>query len=188
MLARLAGCRSGRARTVHAVLGSGGSGGLGSPVWAHTRMPSVAAGRSGGFWAQAAQGCRLVHPRPPSWMTPARRSTGGFGRHAEHLPNALDPARGRRGGERAASSTTPRSPARAELTYAQLRDETALVSRGPRGLGVGQGDRVVIYMPMIPERRRDARLRPARRGSTRWSSAGSPRHELAVRMTDALPR
>ncbi|MGH2913594.1 MAG: acetoacetate--CoA ligase [Solirubrobacteraceae bacterium] len=36
-------------------------------------------------------------------------------------------------------------------TWGRLRDETARVAAGLRALGVGEGDRVVAYMPNIPE-------------------------------------
>jgi len=36
-------------------------------------------------------------------------------------------------------------------TYGELLDETARFAGVLRGLGVGKGDRVVVYMPMIPE-------------------------------------
>jgi acetoacetyl-CoA synthetase len=38
-----------------------------------------------------------------------------------------------------------------ELTWAQLADQVARVRAGLRGLGVGRGDRVVGYLPNIPE-------------------------------------
>ena len=37
------------------------------------------------------------------------------------------------------------------ITYAQLRDEVARFANVLKGLGVARGDRVGIYMPMIPE-------------------------------------
>ena len=37
------------------------------------------------------------------------------------------------------------------LTYAELRDEVARLAGALVGLGVGKGDRVVIYMPMVPQ-------------------------------------
>jgi acetyl-CoA synthetase len=37
------------------------------------------------------------------------------------------------------------------ITYAELRDEVARFANVLKGLGVGKGDRVNIYMPMIPE-------------------------------------
>ncbi|MGI8711904.1 MAG: acetoacetate--CoA ligase [Solirubrobacteraceae bacterium] len=42
-------------------------------------------------------------------------------------------------------------PQLGEWTWGRLRCETARVAAGLRGLGVGQGDRVVAYMPNIPE-------------------------------------
>jgi len=38
-----------------------------------------------------------------------------------------------------------------ELTWGELRDLTARIARGLRALGVGPGDRVVAYLPNIPE-------------------------------------
>jgi len=37
------------------------------------------------------------------------------------------------------------------ITYAELRDEVARFANVLKGLGVAKGDRVAIYMPMIPE-------------------------------------
>src|SRR5579872_3154791 len=37
------------------------------------------------------------------------------------------------------------------LTYSELRDEVAKTANALRSLGVGKGDRVTIYMPMVPE-------------------------------------
>src|SRR3954471_1830150 len=38
-----------------------------------------------------------------------------------------------------------------KLTYAQLRDEVNRFANGLKKLGVKKGDRVTIYMPMVPE-------------------------------------
>ncbi len=38
-----------------------------------------------------------------------------------------------------------------EWTWGELRDQTARIAAGLRRLGVGEGDRVVAYMPNIPE-------------------------------------
>ncbi|NUP54042.1 MAG: AMP-binding protein, partial [Catenulispora sp.] len=37
------------------------------------------------------------------------------------------------------------------LTYAELKDEVCKAANALTALGVGKGDRVAIYMPMIPE-------------------------------------
>ncbi len=39
----------------------------------------------------------------------------------------------------------------AELTWGELREQTARIQAGLRALGVGRGDRVAAYMPNIPE-------------------------------------
>ncbi len=38
-----------------------------------------------------------------------------------------------------------------EITYQQLHDDVARLANGLISLGINQGDRVIIYMPMIPE-------------------------------------
>ncbi len=38
-----------------------------------------------------------------------------------------------------------------DITYAQLKDEVSQAANALTGLGVSEGDRVAIYMPMIPE-------------------------------------
>ena len=38
-----------------------------------------------------------------------------------------------------------------EITWGELREQTARIAAGLRSLGVGEGDRVVAYMPNIPE-------------------------------------
>src|SRR6201999_1557569 len=42
-------------------------------------------------------------------------------------------------------------PQLGEWTWGRLRTETARIAAGLRALGVGEGDRVVAYMPNIPE-------------------------------------
>lgn len=46
----------------------------------------------------------------------------------------------------------PDSPGAArKITYQQLHDEVCRLANAMKSLGVGKGDRVMIYMPMIPE-------------------------------------
>lgn len=73
------------------------------------------------------------------------------------------------------------------FTYHELRDATARVAGVLRGLGVGKGDRVVIYMPMVPETVM-AMLACARLGAVHSVVFGGfAAHELAVRIDDAEP-
>ncbi|CAB4852211.1 unannotated protein [freshwater metagenome] len=73
-------------------------------------------------------------------------------------------------------------------TYARLRDEVATFAGALRGLGVGVGDRVLIYMPMVPEAV-IAMLAVARLGAVHSVVFGGfASHELAIRIDDATPK
>jgi acetoacetyl-CoA synthetase len=58
-----------------------------------------------------------------------------------------------RGGDDAETAIVHASEARAggELSWGELRELSARIATGLRGLGVNRGDRVVAYMPNIPE-------------------------------------
>jgi propionyl-CoA synthetase len=72
-------------------------------------------------------------------------------------------------------------------TYGELLDETARFAGVLRGLGVRKGDRVVVYMPMIPEAV-IAMLACARIGAVHSVVFGGfAAHELATRIDDARP-
>ena len=74
------------------------------------------------------------------------------------------------------------------FTYAELLDDVANFAGALRDLGVHQGDRVVIYMPMIPEAV-VAMLACARLGAVHSVVFGGfAAHELAQRIDDAQPR
>src|SRR4249920_635686 len=73
-------------------------------------------------------------------------------------------------------------------TYAELRDRTAKVAGALADLGVAQGDRVVIYMPMVPEAA-IAMLACARLGAIHSVVFGGfAAAELATRIDDATPK
>jgi propionyl-CoA synthetase len=73
-------------------------------------------------------------------------------------------------------------------TYRELLNHTARFAGGLRTLGVGKGDRVVIYMPMIPEAV-IAMLACARLGAVHSVVFGGfAPHELATRIDDARPK
>jgi len=73
-------------------------------------------------------------------------------------------------------------------TYADLLDMTAHFAGGLRDLGVQLGDRVIIYMPNMPEAV-VAMLACARIGAVHSVVFGGfAPHELAVRIDDAQPR
>jgi propionyl-CoA synthetase len=73
------------------------------------------------------------------------------------------------------------------FTYAELLDLTARVAGALRSLGVEPGDRVVIYLPMVPEAV-VAMLACARLGAVHSVVFGGfAAQELAVRIDDAKP-
>jgi propionyl-CoA synthetase len=74
------------------------------------------------------------------------------------------------------------------FTYRELRDAVAQTAGMLAGLGVGAGDRVVIYMPMVPEAA-IAMLACARIGAIHSVVFGGfAANELAVRIDDARPK
>ncbi len=73
-------------------------------------------------------------------------------------------------------------------TYAELLEQTARFAGALRDLGIDKGDRVVIYMPMVPEAV-IAMLACARLGAVHSVVFGGfAPHELAVRIDDVRPK
>ncbi|EFC86808.1 AMP-binding protein [Parafrankia sp. EUN1f] len=103
--------------------------------------------------------------------------------------NALDRhVEAGRGDQAALIYDSPVTDTRRTYTYTQLRDEVATFAGVLRGLGVGLGDRVVIYMPMIPEAA-IAMLACARLGAVHSVVFGGfAAKELAARIDDAAPK
>ena len=142
-----------------------------------------------GFWAEAARAVSwtrepqriLDDSNPPfyRWFPDGELNT---------CANALDRhvADGR-GDQAALIYDSPVTGTRRIYTYAELLDETARFAGALRGLGVGKGDRVVVYMPMIPEAV-IAMLACARLGAVHSVVFGGfAAHELAARIDDARP-
>jgi propionyl-CoA synthetase len=93
-----------------------------------------------------------------------------------------------RGDQRALIYDSPVTGTQRTYTYLQLRDEVARFAGVLTDLGVGRGDRVVVYMPMVPEAA-IAMLACARIGAVHSVVFGgfAPK-ELAVRIDDATPK
>ncbi|MGI9064595.1 MAG: propionyl-CoA synthetase [Pseudonocardiaceae bacterium] len=93
-----------------------------------------------------------------------------------------------RGDQAALIYDSPVTQTKRTYTYAQLRDEVARFAGVLTGLGVERGDRVVIYLPMIPEAT-IAMLACARIGAVHSVVFGGfAANELAVRIDDAAPK
>ncbi|MEO6822783.1 MAG: AMP-binding protein, partial [Candidatus Nanopelagicales bacterium] len=83
---------------------------------------------------------------------------------------------------------SPVTGSQRRITYAELRDQVALFAGGLRSLGVGHGDRVLIYMPMVPEAI-VAMLACSRIGAVHSVVFGGfAAKELAARIEDAAPK
>ena len=103
--------------------------------------------------------------------------------------NALDRhVEGGRADQPALVYDSPMTGRKATYTYRELRDEVATFAGVLAGLGVGKGDRVIVYMPMVP-RAVVAMLACARLGAVHSVVFGgfAPR-ELATRVEDAKPK
>jgi propionyl-CoA synthetase len=142
-----------------------------------------------GFWGEAAQliswdqaPSTVVDPddvRFPRWFADGRLNT---------CFNAVDRHVAERGDQPALIHDSPVTGSQRTLTYRELRDEIARFAGVLRNLGITVGDRVVIYMPMVPEAA-IAMLACARLGAIHSVVFGgfAPR-ELAVRIDDAKPK
>lgn len=141
------------------------------------------------FWADAARAVTwtrepqqiLDDSNPPfyRWFPDAEMNT---------CANALDRhVEGGRADQPALIYDSPVTGSKRTYTYGELLDETARFAGALRALGVGKGDRVVIYMPMIPEAV-IAMLACARLGAVHSVVFGGfAPHELATRIDDARP-
>jgi propionyl-CoA synthetase len=143
-----------------------------------------------GFWAEAAADI--------DWYEPAAKvfdpAMGIYGRwfvgaSCNSCFNAVDRhvARGR-GGQAAIIYDSPVTGAKRSIAYGELLAETCALAAILREFEVGKGDRVIIYMPMVPEAV-IAMLACARIGAIHSVVFGGfAANELAVRIDDAKPK
>ena len=143
-----------------------------------------------GFWAEAARGVDWVRrprrvlddDRPPfyRWFPDGQLNT---------CYNALDRhVVGGRADQPALHYDSPVTGSARTLTYAQLLEQVSRFGGALQALGVGKGDRVVIYMPMVPEAV-VAMLACARIGAVHSVVFGGfAPAELAARIEDARPK
>jgi len=142
------------------------------------------------FWAEAAQNIDWIEP-PTRIFDPdagvyGRWFTGGV---LNTCFNAVDRhvAAGR-GGQVALIHDSPVTDSKRSLTYDELLLEVRALGAILQDLGVGKGDRVVLYMPMVLEAA-IAMLACARIGAVHSVVFGGfAAKELAVRIDDAAPK
>jgi propionyl-CoA synthetase len=142
------------------------------------------------FWAEAAAEIDWVEP----WERVLDDSRAPFyrwfaGARLNSCYNALDRhvERGR-ADQLALIYDSPVTETTASFTYRELRDAVARFAGVLAALGVERGDRVVIYMPMVPEAV-IAMLACARIGAIHSVVFGGfAANELATRIEDAKPK
>jgi propionyl-CoA synthetase len=93
-----------------------------------------------------------------------------------------------RGDQVAIIHDSPITGSQQKITFAELQTRVATLAGALRAKGVEQGDRVIIYMPMVPEAL-EAMLACARLGAVHSVVFGGfAANELAVRIDDATPK
>ena len=142
------------------------------------------------YWLAAAQGLEWV--RSPSRALDANQ--GMFGRWfadgvLNTCHNALDRHVAAGGGEHVAILyDSPVTGVIERITYAQMTARTARLAGALAARGVSKGDRIIIYMPMVPEAA-IAMLACARLGAIHSVVFGGfAAAELAARINDATPK
>jgi propionyl-CoA synthetase len=142
------------------------------------------------FWAKAAEAI--------SWARAPQRifdpEAGVYGRwfpdaRLNACYNALDRhVEGGRADQPALHYDSPVTGTKRTLSYRELLEETATLAAVLQDFGVAAGDRVLIYMPMIPESV-EAMLACARIGAVHSVVFGGfAAKELATRIDDAEPK
>ena len=142
------------------------------------------------WWAEKAAGVEWSKP----WDHVFDPSMGAFGQwfaggELNICHNAMDRHIDAGHGDKIAVIwDSPAANDKRKITYRALRDDTAKVAGALVALGVGYGDRVVIYMPMVPEAIL-AMFACARIGAVHsvvFGGFAAP--ELAKRIEDARPK
>jgi len=143
-----------------------------------------------GFWAKAAED--IVWTKP--WDTVFDASAGVYGRwfagaECNTAYNCLDRhVFGGRASQPALIYDSPVTDTRKTFTFAELTDAVATLAAVMRRHGVTKGDRVIVYMPMIPEAA-IAMLACARLGAIHSVVFGGfAARELATRIDDCTPK
>ena len=142
-----------------------------------------------GFWAEQAQ---LIH-----WQKPFERvldfdrppfAKWFVGGQTNLCYNAVDRHLAARGDQNALVYISTETGQEKSYTYRDLHAEVNRFAGAMRSLGVGRGDRVIIYMPMIAEAC-FAMLACARIGAIHSVVFGGfASHSLATRIDDARPK
>lgn len=143
-----------------------------------------------GFWAEAAREIDWIEP-PKTIFDPAQGPYGRWfgGGVVNTCYNALDRhvERGR-ADQVALIHDSPLTGSVTKFTYAELLNEVQALAAIMQDFGVAKGDRIILYMPMVPEAV-VAMLACARIGAVHSVVFGGfAAKELATRIDDAQPK
>ncbi|MDJ0639225.1 MAG: propionyl-CoA synthetase [Paracoccaceae bacterium] len=142
------------------------------------------------FWMDAAKAIDWIEPPSKAlnadkapfyeWFTDAKVNAcwNAVDRHVE----------GGRGEQAAIIYDSPITGKKRTITYAELQNRVAALAGALAARGVTKGDRIIIYMPMVPEAL-EAMLACARIGAIHSVVFGGfAANELAVRIDDCAPK
>lgn len=142
------------------------------------------------FWREQAQLIEWMQFPETIWQA----SANGHGRwFPDGVLNTSDLAldanvRAGRGGSTALIYDSPVTNTQQRYTFEELRDAVAQFAGALASEGIGKGDRIIIYMPMIPQAV-IGMLACARLGAIHSVVFGGfAPHELAIRIDDAQPK
>ena len=143
-----------------------------------------------GFWMQRAEGVDWIEP-PHAALDASQAPIYRWfpGGRLNTCANALDRhVDGGRADQPALIYDSPMTGATRSYSYRELRDQTALLAGALRRQGVERGDRVIVYMPGVPEAVM-AMLACARIGAVHSVVFGGfAANELAARIVDCSPK
>jgi propionyl-CoA synthetase len=141
------------------------------------------------FWAEQARAIDWIVP-PKTVFDP---SQGAYGRWfvdgvCNTCFNAVDRHAASRPDQAAIIYDSPVTGSKRSISFAELKHEVATFAAVLQGLGVAKGDRVIVYMPMVPEAA-VAMLACARIGAIHSVVFGGfAAKELATRIDDCQPK
>ncbi|MGY9055250.1 MAG: propionyl-CoA synthetase, partial [Alphaproteobacteria bacterium] len=140
-----------------------------------------------GFWGEAAEAIHWFkkpelilddrNPMRPRWFT-GGETNAAFNALDRHVDSG-------RGDQAALIYDSPVTDTIRSYSFREMRDEVAIFAGALRKMGVGYGDRVIVYMPMVPEAA-VAMYACARIGAIHSVVFGGfAANELAVRIDDS---
>ncbi len=149
-------------------------------------------------WKADPEGWWLEQARAIDWVKPPEQALYDRGDHlyewfadaqVNTCYNALDRhVENGRGDQAAIIYDSPITDSKSTLTFAELQTRVATLAGALAAKGVTKGDRVIIYMPMVPEAI-EAMLACARLGAVHSVVFGGfAANELAVRIDDCAPK